>query len=426
MNVLVTYSPDHATRVSPTEVTVPLSKSISNRLSIINALAGNRVLPQRLLAVCDDTEVMRRALMSGNSGRIDVGAAGTAMRFLTAYYAATPGCDITLDGSERMRRRPISILVDALRLIGAHIDYLREPGYPPLHIRGRRLEGGSIELDAGVSSQYTSALLMIAPATTLGIELTLKGRPVSVPYIMMTLAMMEAYGIGHLDTRPDNLDWAIKAGPGMYRTPSAPYKVEGDWSAASYWYETAALTGRSFVIDNLSDISLQGDSRLTDIFGRLGVRTAFEGNRVVITPDQADVADTGEFKLNMVDTPDLAQTVIATCCGLGRPFTIDGLSTLRIKETDRIDALRRELGRLGYPVEIIGDDTMHWDGRHTGPDTDTPAIKTYNDHRMAMSLAPLAARHGRLLIQDADVVSKSYPDYWQQLSRANFTITGRP
>ena len=334
MNVLVTYTPSAPSSVSPTEVTVPLSKSISNRLSIINALAGNRVLPQRLLAVCDDSDAMRRALMSGTDGHVDIGAAGTAMRFLTAYYAATPGCDIILDGSERMRQRPIAVLVDALRLIGAHIDYMREPGYPPLHIRGRRLEGGSIELDAGVSSQYTSALLMIAPATTLGIELTLKGRPVSVPYIMMTLAMMEAYGIGHLDTRPDSCEWAIKVGPGLYRQPAPPYRVEGDWSAASYWYETVALTGQPLAIDNLTGMSLQGDSRLADIFSRLGVRTTFSAHSVTLTPTPAD---SNTFTIDMVDTPDLAQTVIATCCGLGRPFTVSGLSTLRIKETDRLE-----------------------------------------------------------------------------------------
>lgn len=419
MNVLVTYNPSAPSSVSPTLVTVPLSKSISNRLSIINALAGNSVLPQRLLAVCDDSDAMRRALMSGIAGHVDIGAAGTAMRFLTAYYAATPGCDIILDGSERMRQRPIAVLVDALRLIGAHIDYMREPGYPPLHIRGRRLEGGSIELDAGVSSQYTSALLMIAPATTLGIELTLKGRPVSVPYIMMTLAMMEAYGIGHLDTRPDSCEWAIKVGPGLYRQPATPYRVEGDWSAASYWYETVALTGQSLAIDNLTGMSLQGDSRLTDIFSRLGVRTTFSADSVTLTPTPAD---SNSFTIDMVDTPDLAQTVIATCCGLGRPFTVSGLSTLRIKETDRLEAMRRELSRLGFNVDIIGDDTIWWDGTRIEPSTAPTPINTYNDHRMAMSLAPLAARCGSLLIQDADVVSKSYPEFWEQLSRVNFNL----
>ena len=419
MNVLVTYNHSAPSPVSPTEVTVPLSKSISNRLSIINALAGNSVLPQRLLAVCDDSDAMRRALMSGTDGHVDIGAAGTAMRFLTAYYAATPGCDIILDGSERMRQRPITVLVDALRIIGAHIDYMREPGYPPLHIRGRRLEGGSIELDAGVSSQYTSALLMIAPTTTLGIELTLKGRPVSVPYIMMTLAMMEAYGIGHLDTRPDSCEWAIKVGPGLYRQPATPYRVEGDWSAASYWYETVALTGQPLAIDNLTDMSLQGDSRLADIFSRLGVRTTFSDHSVTLTPTPAD---NNNFTIDMVDTPDLAQTVIATCCGLGRPFTVSGLSTLRIKETDRLEAMRRELSRLGFNVDIIGDDTICWDGIRTEPSTASTPINTYNDHRMAMSLAPLAARCGSLLIQDADVVSKSYPEFWEQLSRVNFNI----
>lgn len=422
MDILVTYNPTTTSPTTPTSVAVPLSKSISNRLSIINSLAGNPVLPQHRLAACDDTDVMRRALMSGNTGHINIGAAGTAMRFLTAYYAAKPGCDITLDGSERMRQRPISALVDALRLIGAHIDYLRQPGYPPLHIHGRRLEGGSVELNAGLSSQYASALLMIAPATTLGIELTLKGAPVSAPYIMMTLAMMEAYGIGHLDTRPDSLDWAIKVGSAMYKSPATPFKVEGDWSAASYWYETAALTGRQFIIDNLTDLSLQGDSRLSDIFARLGVDTTFSGDHVTITPRLAATPCSDEFKINLVDTPDLAQTVIATCCGLGRPFTITGLSTLRIKETDRLEAMSHELSRLGYHVTVIGDDTMQWDGRHTAPADPRPTIKTYNDHRMAMSLAPLSAKCGPLLIHDADVVTKSYPDFWQQLSRVQFNI----
>ncbi len=421
MDALVSYVAQEVGRGAPAEVMLPQSKSISNRLLILNSIAGGKPLHRQVVAECDDTEAMLNALDSGNVGHINIGAAGTAMRFLTAYYAALPGSDIVLDGSERMRQRPISLLVDALRLIGAEIEYQHEEGFPPLHILGRRLEGGCIELDAGVSSQYTSALLMISPVTTLGLELTLKGKVVSLPYIQMTLEMMKSFGVDHLETHPDESEFSIKIEPCSYKVPVIPYKVEGDWSGASYWYEIAALTGQSFKLKHLQQYSLQGDSCIVELFSRLGIESEQERDGILIKPAVYSYS-TDLYKANLVKSPDLAQTVIATCCGIGRPFYITGLETLRIKETDRLSAMKSELQRLGYNVKIVGDDTMEWDGTYLSVDVDTPLIATYKDHRMAMALAPLASKLSRLRIENSTVVSKSYPDYWEHLSMAGFKV----
>ena len=387
MNAHVTYPSGNNGR-QPVDIQLPLSKSLSNRRLIIDALAGIET-PRHAVAVCDDTDAMLAALSAGTKADINIGAAGTAMRFLTAYYSVRPGCDIILDGSERMRQRPIGILVDALRRLGADITYLGREGYPPLHIKGRILDGGSIEIDAGVSSQYISALLMIAPAMTLGLQLTLKGSPVSQPYIAMTIAMMANQGVTATQRPADECDYCITVPPAMYRDNGGSGKVEADWSAASYWYEVTALTGRPFTLKGLSRHSLQGDSCL----------------------NEAD----------MQLCPDLAQTVVATYCALRRRFRITGLSTLPIKETDRLEALRCELAKLGYRLTVDHGDTITWDGS-TGDTATEPEIATYNDHRMAMSLAPLAAVKGRLSIINPEVVSKSYPDFWQHLADAGFQI----
>ncbi len=418
MNAHVTYPSGNNGR-QPVDIQLPLSKSLSNRRLIIDALAGIET-PRHAVAVCDDTDAMLAALSAGTKADINIGAAGTAMRFLTAYYSVRPGCDIILDGSERMRQRPIGILVDALRRLGADITYLGREGYPPLHIKGRILDGGSIEIDAGVSSQYISALLMIAPAMTLGLQLTLKGSPVSQPYIAMTIAMMANQGVTATQRPADECDYCITVPPAMYRDNGGSGKVEADWSAASYWYEVTALTGRPFTLKGLSRHSLQGDSCLNELFLPLGVKTTYNNdNSVTIT--RLDIENDAPFEADMQLCPDLAQTVVATYCALRRRFRITGLSTLPIKETDRLEALRCELAKLGYRLTVDHGDTITWDGS-TGDTATEPEIATYNDHRMAMSLAPLAAVKGRLSIINPEVVSKSYPDFWQHLADAGFQI----
>lgn len=421
MKALIEYNPATPAVSGPAmTVGLPLSKSLSNRLLIINALAGIGTAREHV-AECDDTNAMLQALAADRHGYVNIGAAGTAMRFLTAYYATLPGCDITLDGSDRMRQRPIGILVDALRQLGADITCLEREGYPPLHIKGRILDGGAVEIDGSVSSQYTSALLMTAPAMTLGMELTLKGTPVSLDYIEMTTAMMNAYGINTIQQSDDSSDLCIKVNPGSYRPPLQLFRVEADWSASSYWYEVAALTGKSFTLRGLQSQSLQGDSIVSYIFRQLGVTTRLNNDSSVTIEYDTDEKKPTFIELNMQSCPDLAQTVAATCCGLGIPFRLTGLSTLPIKETDRLEALRRETARLGYLLTVSHGSILEWDGS-TVPAANDPVIETYKDHRMAMAMAPLAAVNGRLTIENPAVVSKSYPDFWKHLADAGYQI----
>ena len=404
---------------SPVTLSLPLSKSLSNRLLIINALAGQQT-PAALVANCDDTRAMIEALATTGDCEINVGAAGTAMRFLTAYFATRPYRTVTLDGTERMRQRPIGKLVDALRLLGADIRYLGREGFPPLLIRGRQLEGGGVSLDAGVSSQYTSALLMVGSCMKLGLELMLKGSIVSRPYIDMTLRMMEKRNafITERETAQDVHE--IRIAPRLYHLDNSGRPVEADWSAALYWYEVTALTGRPFILKGLSSGSLQGDSRVRFVFNELGVGTEFiqEGVRITKTGN----TDNSALEVDLTECPDAAQTVAATCCGLGKPFVIKGLSTLPLKETDRLAAMQRELGKLGYRIEIINNDTLKWTGERCDAIT-SPVIATYHDHRMAMTIAPLAVVSGELLIDDPMVVTKSYPEFWDDLSRAGYGLT---
>lgn len=327
-----------------TDVGLPLSKSISARALILDAMAGGTV--PFVVADCDDTVAMRCALADNEADEVNIGAAGTAMRFLTAYFATRAGRTVRLDGSERMRHRPIGALVDALRSCGASIDYLGEEGYPPLLIHGARLAGGEVEIDATVSSQFISALLMAAPAMTDGLRLTLVGEPASEPYLRMTLGMMRRWGAEA--ERQANI---ITVAPGSYHTPDN-FEVEADWSAASYWYEIEALTSGWVTLRGLdaSGASLQGDSRCMELFTGLGVETQPEGEEggtdLVASPDV-----TPRFIADMSATPDLVQTVAVSCAMLGVPFRLTGVASLRIKETDRIDALRRELLKVGVVME---------------------------------------------------------------------------
>lgn len=389
------------------QVSLPLSKSISNRALVINALTHGS-LPLRHVAKCDDTDVMVAALSSGDCN-INIGAAGTAMRFLTAYYSSQPGCEITIDGTERMRHRPIAVLVDALRACGAEIEYVGEEGFPPLRILGRKLQGGDITLSASVSSQYISALLMVAPTMEKGLKLTLEGDIISRPYILMTLSMMRQWGV-----ESDFVGNEIIINPQKY-TP-IEFDVEADWSAASYWYEIAALSSGDVSLQGLYRQSVQGDSKISKYFEDLGINTHFENEKVELEPSP-DLSP--RLKIDLSDQPDLAQTIVVTSCMLGVPFHITGLSTLKIKETDRLEALRVEMLKLGVMLTIERDCELIWDGTRRTV-YEFPEIDTYEDHRMAMAFAPVALFVPGIIINNIEVVSKSYPDYWRHLQDAGF------
>ena len=390
-----------------TQVSLPLSKSISNRALVINALTAG-ALPLKKVAKCDDTDVMVAAL-SSDEACVNIGAAGTAMRFLTAYYSSQPGREIVIDGTERMRHRPIAVLVDALRACGATIEYVGEECYPPLRISGKKLHGGDITLSASVSSQYISALLMIAPTMEQGLRLTLEGDIISRPYIMMTLSMMRQWGV-----ESEFVGNTITIAPQKYIP--IDFEVEADWSAASYWYEIAALSSGDVSLQGLNSRSVQGDSEILKYFEGLGINTHFNDEMVELEPSPDLVP---RLNIDLSDQPDLAQTIVVTSCMLGIPFHITGLSTLKIKETDRLEALRTEMLKLGMVLTIERDSELIWDGSRR-PIYEFPVIDTYEDHRMAMAFAPVSIFIPGIVINNIEVVSKSYPDYWRHLQDAGF------
>lgn len=391
------------------QITLPSSKSISNRLLAIKALAGGAHEIERL-AECDDTEAMLRVLQTP-TGEVNIGAAGTAMRFATAFFAVTPGTHI-LTGSERMRQRPIRPLVDALRAIGAEIDYLEQEGYPPLHIVGKSLEGGETEIAATISSQYISALLMIAPMLKKGLQLRLVGELISRPYVELTLALMHRCGA--------QTEWLNEQTLQIYPTgydATATIAVEADWSASSYWYAFMALTSDAqaqVVLPYLEQASWQGDAKVQAFFAPLGVQTTFTPEGVVLTKGERVQFDC--YHLDLTEQPDLAQTLVVTAAMLDQPFRFSGLQTLRIKETDRLLALQNEMAKLGYVLREIEPGTLVWDGERTQAES-TPTIATYDDHRMAMAFAPAAFRFPGLRIADPAVVSKSYPHFWDDVEQ---------
>ncbi|SUB93852.1 3-phosphoshikimate 1-carboxyvinyltransferase [Prevotella denticola] len=401
-----------------TRILLPASKSISNRALIIHALTGGNVMPENL-SDCDDTKVIIRAL-SHRPEVIDIKAAGTAMRFMTAYLSVTEG-EHTITGTERMKHRPIGVLVDALCYLGAEIEYAGEKGFPPLRIRGRQLEGGRLEIPGNVSSQYISALLMIAPVLSKGLEMKLTGGIVSRPYIDLTLHLMHQFGVSAEWTDIDS----ITVKPQPYR--QRPYTIENDWTAASYWYEVLALTdelGSKVVLPGMLDGSRQGDSAVRYIFSLLGIKTAFadrEADRLTDATLTRHSCMLNRMDYDFTNQPDLAQTLIATCPVLGIPFHFTGLGSLRIKETDRIEAMKTEMEKLGYILHADSGTELSWEGDRCEPAAQ-PVIDTYEDHRMAMSFAPLAIRLGRIGINHPEVVSKSYPHYWNDLRKAGFHI----
>ena len=397
-------------------VDLPASKSISNRALILHALSGGVQRPMNL-SDCDDTAVMIRALEQ-HGAEIDIHAAGTAMRFLTAYLSTQKGSHL-LTGSARMKQRPIRLLVDALRALGADIQYADSEGFPPLLIQGKPLPGQEITLAGSVSSQYISALLMIGPTLPQGLTIHLTGQLISVPYINLTLSLMAHYGASARWTD----ERTIRVGPGPYQ--DVPFTVESDWSAASYWYEMMALwqpqaesPSPCVELIGLFPRSSQGDSRGADLFAKLGVHTAFTPRGVELTRLGVPVARMVE---DLVDIPDLAQTFVVTCCLMGIPFRFSGLQSLRIKETDRITALQQELHKIGYVIKDEADSILSWNGERC-PAEEHPVIATYDDHRMALAFAPAILRLPSLAIAHPEVVSKSYPTYWRHLAAAGFSL----
>ena len=396
------------------EYVLPASKSISNRALIINALSGGDNILSNLSA-CDDTDVLVRAFQ-GDLKEVDIMAAGTAMRFMTAFLSITPGRHI-ITGTQRMRNRPIKILVDALTELGANIHYLDKCGYPPLEIQGKDLSGSIVGISGQVSSQYISALMMIAPMLKRGLHLHLLGQVVSMPYIKMTAELMKLFGatVEHSEAQTLHIPHTGYI--------SRPYSIESDWSAASYWYEMMALTSdeeASVRLSNLHAVSLQGDAKIVDLFAQLGVKSVQEGDTMILSKEKIKVRFMEE---NLLEIPDMAQTLVVSCCLLEIPFRFTGLQSLKIKETDRIEALIIELAKLGYEVEQKDDSILHWEGVHCEKITD-PVIATYHDHRMAMAFAPVSMCIGSIKIANMEVVSKSYPQYWQHLSELGFSIKG--
>jgi len=409
-------------------VKLPASKSISNRALIICALAGGRlangltdepiIFPENL-SDCDDTDVLVKAFKE-RPETIDIKAAGTAMRFMTAFLSATELGSHLLTGTERMKHRPIKMLVDALRQLGADIRYAGEEGYPPLLINGSRLDGGTIEIAGNISSQFISALLLIGPVLKNGLEVRLSGNIISRPYIDLTLWTMREFGAEAEWTSKDTISVKSKG------YESRPYLVENDWSAASYWYEMVALSQQSDVevrLEGLMDGSKQGDSSVRYIFSLLGVKTKFVSKNPGV-PTTVILKKSGRcvprLDYDFVNAPDLAQTFVVTCGMLNIPFHFTGLKTLKIKETDRIEALKKEMRKLGFVIRDVDGCELLWDGERCEPEA-IPAIDTYEDHRMALAFSPVCLKRP-ISINNPHVVTKSYPHFWNDLQQFGFQI----
>jgi len=384
-------------------INLPASKSISNRALILNALAYSPYDIQNL-SDCDDTQVTMKALDS-NDRTFDIGAAGTAMRFLTAFLSKTVG-EWVITGSERMKQRPVKLLVDALNSLGARIEYIEKEGFPPLKIVGRALMGGEIRMNGGVSSQYISALMMIAPFMQNGLKIILEGNVISVPYIRMTINMMKEYGV-----KVNFENNVIEIEPQTYQP--IKYKVESDWSAASYWYEILSIAGKGQIfLSGLNQNSYQGDSKVAELFMQLGVKTKYQPEGVLLTTTKNNVL---KFEYNFVNQPDLAQTFAVTCCLKNIPFHFNGVESLKIKETNRIVALTNELHKLGYVLNEPVEGQLAWNGERCEPAKEI-SIATYEDHRMAMAFAPTAIVTP-ITIEHPEVVGKSYPNFWEDFSQ---------
>lgn len=399
-----------AIQIIKSNIEITGSKSESNRSLLLQAIFPNLTISN--LSNSDDSEVMGKGLKI-NKGIVDIHHAGTAMRFLTSYFASNEGKEVTLTGSQRMTERPIKVLVEALKSLGADISYLREEGYPPLKIRGKKLVKNKVSLPADISSQYISSLLLIAPSLENGLELELVGKITSVPYIKMTLGLLAQIGVS--STFEGNI---IKVWP-KSSVENTNLVVESDWSSASYFYSVAALAeiGTEITLSAYKQDSLQGDSVLAEIYTDFGVTTSFTKNSIKLKKE-SDYNNT-TLGWDLSNAPDIAQTIAVTCFGLGLGCHLTGLHTLKIKETDRLEALKAELSKLGAPIAVTDKTLTLLPSEEI---REGVAIDTYNDHRMAMALAPLALKVN-LKINNAEVVSKSYPDFWNHMEKLGIGVT---
>lgn len=398
----------HDTLICNGKIKITGSKSETNRLLFLQSLFPNFKIQNK--SNSDDSSIMQAALKS-TSDFIDINHAGTAMRFLTSYFSQLEGREVILTGSERMQQRPIKILVDALRSLGASIEYEKKQGYPPLRIKGKKLDGGMISLPADISSQYISSLIMLGAVLKAGIELNLKGTITSMPYINMTLDLLKRLGI---KTEFKGHRILVK---NTSKSKNTIQVVESDWSSASYFFSIAALSDKAKIyLSNYKSNSLQGDSILRIIYKQLGVNSYFEGNNLIL--EKENISSPKSIKWDLSNAPDIAQTIAVTCYGLGVACELEGLHTLKIKETDRLVALDTELSKLGAKISVTNKSL------HLASDQDFQkgiTISTYNDHRMAMAFAPLALKIP-LSVKKAEVVSKSYPSFWEDLNSLNFKI----
>ena len=398
---------------APLSIKITGSKSESNRLLILKYLSKNLSIDN--VSNSDDSQVLTKALSSIDE-IIDIHHAGTAMRFLTAYQSLQANREVVLTGSSRMQERPIGILVDALRSLGADISYEKEEGYPPLRIKGKQLTANKVTLKANVSSQYISALLLIAPFLENGMTLELVGEITSVPYIKMTLSLLDKLGAKtKFEGNQISIEPGLNQGNGV-----SNFTVESDWSSASYFYSLVALSnvGCSITLSSYKQDSLQGDACLATLYEDFGVQTSFNETTVTLKKVK-EVANETEINFNLVNAPDIAQTIAVTAYGLGVKCDLTGLHTLKIKETDRLEALQAELSKLGATIKVTGD-SLHLSGRN-GTINKSVAIDTYQDHRMAMAFAPLALKT-EIVINEAEVVSKSYPSFWEDMKAVGIQI----
>ena len=390
-------------------ISLPASKSISNRLLIIRELSAEKFIIENL-SDSDDTRLLQKGLQS-TAEVVDIGHAGTAMRFITAFFAATAQKKI-ITGSERMKNRPIGELVDALNSLGAQICYLEKDGYPPIRTSGKQISGNNIEISGNTSSQFISALLLVAPVLPNGLTINIKGIPVSMPYINMTLNLMQQAGINYTFNNS-----TIKIEQQSYR--SQGIKVEPDMSAASYWYQIAILANDAqLMLEGVTKKSLQGDAIISQLSRSFGVETEYTPEGAIITKKKSSCA---MLDFNFLDIPDVIQTMAVACCLSNTCFRFSGAQTLRIKETDRIEALQKELFKLGYCIKETAPGVIQWNGERTKPQ-DNISISTYNDHRMAMAFAPAAIFFPELQIENPNVVSKSYPNFWNDLEKIGVKI----
>lgn len=394
------------------KITITGSKSESNRVLILQTLFNELIIEN--ISNSDDTQVLQKALSSKDEV-IDVHHAGTAMRFLTAYSSIQENKTSVLTGSSRMQERPIGVLVDALRNLGADISYKENEGFPPLLIKGKALEVNKVNLKADVSSQYISALVLIAPVLKNGLQLTLNGKITSIPYINMTLSLLNELGI-----KTEFIDNVIKVEPlkdSVELLENKVFVVESDWSSASYYYSIVALSeiGTTIQLSSYKESSLQGDSNLVEIYKEFGVTTKFKDNSLHLTKTYSG---RGDKSFNLNNSPDIAQTIVVTAFAMGLSCDLYGLHTLKIKETDRLEALKTELTKFGAEVSVTND-SLHL--KSTSNIKQGVCVDTYQDHRMAMAFAPLALRKN-LTIKESEVVSKSYPEFWNDLKTLGFQI----